>query len=332
MSGETTTQSSVWNWQTPEPIAFSPYFDWPVHPFVILRYLLGRGFLLSLNTVYVLLAIVMWWFLAPDLESWARFSFDWVAELYVINLVLIGGPAALLHLYFHTFRRQGVTRKFDATEPRVPDAKFLGGRQVWDNMFYTLVSGVSLWTAFQAIVMWAYTTGLAPWLDWREHPIWFAALFVLLPIWGSVHFYVIHRLLHWRPLYKIAHAVHHRNVNPIPWSGLSMHPIEHVLYLSFVFIHLLIASHPIHMFYLSYTKLISAVTSHSGYEDLLVGERRTVEIGEFFHQIHHRYFDCNYGTLIVPLDKWFGSLHDGSAEATVRVRALQLERHREASH
>lgn len=40
-------------------------------------------------------------------------------------------------------------------------------------------------------------------------------------------------------------------------------------------------------------------------------------------QLHHRYFDCNYGDDAMPWDNWFGSFHDGTSEATARMRALQ---------
>ena len=67
---------------------------------------------------------------------------------------------------------------------------------------------------------------------------------MFIPIFTSMHFYFVHRFLHWPPLYRIAHALHHRNANVGPWSGLSMHPIEHVLYLSSTLIHLVLASSP----------------------------------------------------------------------------------------
>ena len=44
-------------------------------------------------------------------------------------------------------------------------------------------------------------------------------------------------------------------------------------------------------------------------------------MGTFFHQLHHRYFECNYGTAEMPWDRWFGSFHDGTAEGLKRVRA-----------
>ena len=47
--------------------------------------------------------------------------------------------------------------------------------------------------------------------------------------------------------------------------------------------------------------------------------------GDFFHQLHHRYFECNYGTSEIPFDKWFGTYHDGSAEATTRTRAYKKQ-------
>ena len=56
----------------------------------------------------------------------------------------------------------------------------------------------------------------------------------VIPLWREVHFYAIHRLIHWPPLYQAVHSLHHRNTNPGPWSGLSMHPVEHLLYFSAV--------------------------------------------------------------------------------------------------
>ncbi|NNE80882.1 MAG: sterol desaturase family protein, partial [Silicimonas sp.] len=32
-------------------------------------------------------------------------------------------------------------------------------------------------------------------------------------------------------------------------------------------------------------------------------------------------FECNYGSEEIPLDRWFGSFHDGTRAATERIRA-----------
>ena len=58
-----------------------------------------------------------------------------------------------------------------------------------------------------------------------------AILFVTFYI-ESVHFYLNHRLLQTDRLYRLAHALHHKNVNTCPWSGIAMHPIERLFYFS----------------------------------------------------------------------------------------------------
>jgi hypothetical protein len=34
--------------------------------------------------------------------------------------------------------------------------------------------------------------------------------------------------------------------------------------------------------------------------------------GDYFHQLHHKHFDCNYGAMHFPMDKWFGTFADSS--------------------
>jgi len=57
--------------------------------------------------------------------------------------------------------------------------------------------------------------------------------------------YVVYRWLHWRPLYRLAHELHHRNVDVGPWSGIAMHPVEHVIYFSGFFIWWIVPADPI---------------------------------------------------------------------------------------
>jgi len=66
---------------------------------------------------------------------------------------------------------------------------------------------------------------------------------------------------------------------------------------------------------------LATATSHSGYDALIIGKSGRIDMGTFFHQLHHRYFECNYGTAEMPWDRWFGSFHDGTAEGLKRVRA-----------
>lgn len=40
----------------------------------------------------------------------------------------------------------------------------------------------------------------------------------------------------------------------------------------------------------------------------------TIPAGSYFHYLHHRYYDFNYGEATIPLDKLFGTFKDGSPD------------------
>ena len=42
---------------------------------------------------------------------------------------------------------------------------------------------------------------------------------LLLLLWGDVHFYWTHRMLHTQWFYKSVHKIHHESYNPDPFSG-----------------------------------------------------------------------------------------------------------------
>ncbi|MFT5258977.1 MAG: lathosterol oxidase [Saprospiraceae bacterium] len=95
-----------------------------------------------------------------------------------------------------------------------------------------------------------------------------------------------------------------------------MHPIEHVMFLGAVLIHFVVPANPLIIVFLLMYYARSAATSHAGYDCLYVkkGNRTSLNVGlgNFHHQMHHAYFDCHYGCLEIPWDKWFGFFHDGT--------------------
>ena len=146
-------------------------------------------------------------------------------------------------------------------------------------------------------------------------------------LWESFYFYWIHRMIHLPFLYKHVHSLHHRNINVGPWSGMSMHPVEHANYLGSVFIHLIVGAHPVHILYHLQYFTLTAVTTHTGFQGLLMKDRNRLNLGTFHHQMHHRYFECNYGGLEMPWDKWFGSFHDGTVEAHQIMQERRKKNH-----
>ncbi|MFT7576266.1 MAG: lathosterol oxidase [Alphaproteobacteria bacterium] len=304
-----------WNYRPSVPIDTSPGFKWPPQPSKICGWFAARWLVVGENLILVGLAVLTWIYFQPPLEQTKVLAFDWIALMFVRNFVLISIVAGGLHIVLYVRKLQGDRLKFDKRDLNAKGRAFTLKSQLRDNMFWTLGSGVFFWTAYEALMLWAMANGYVPILLWGENSIWFVILLFLTPTWISFHFYWIHRWLHWLPLYRLAHALHHRNTNVGPWSGLSMHPLEHVLFFSSVLIHWVVAAHPIHILFHMQHQALTAATSHAGFDGLLVREKNALALGNFHHQMHHRYFECNYGSLEVPWDKAFGSFHDGTEQS-----------------
>ena len=105
-----------------------------------------------------------------------------------------------------------------------------------------------------------------------------------------------------------------------------MHPVEQVLYFSCMLIHLVVPSHPLHMVFNGITTAIGPGVSHSGFDELVFGDEVTLKQEKLMHYLHHRYHTVNFGETAVPLDKWFGSFHDGSPEADARMREARARK------
>ena len=311
-------ESASWNWHPDIPIKTNPLFEFPLDLVATIKWFAAAWLPITEFGVYVLLAFGVWFWLTPPLVEMETLAVGWIGALWARNLFMMTAFATLLHLWLYTWKGQGDKTRFMRSAPTMKHRRFLAGDQLRDNVFYVLVSGVTVWTVYETAMWLAYANGFVPILAFSDNPIWFVLFFPLIAVWQAFHFYCIHRLLHWRPLYDRFHSVHHRNVTIGPWSGFSMHPVEHLLYLSSLFVMLVVPSHPVHMLFLAFWLTLSTATSHSGYQELIVGNFRTT-IASFHHQLHHRYFNCNYGGIDMPLDQWFGSFNDGTSAETKRL-------------
>ncbi|WP_299165328.1 sterol desaturase family protein [uncultured Tateyamaria sp.] len=318
-------EAGRWNHRPPTPIAQNPLFQWPPRPMAIFRWYAAFWFEISTTTLCLVLALLAYFLILPPLEAMQSLEWGWAMRVWLANLVPQCLIAGALHHWLITARKQGDASKFDPRDQNRSNGTFTFNNQVLDNMFWHIASGITLWSAAQILVFWAMANGWAPTFMFPDNPVWFVMCFVLIPIWSSFHFYWIHRALHWPPLYKLAHSLHHRNVNIGPWSGIAMHPVEHLMFYTNFAIHLIVPSHPLHLMFHGYVQSTHPVFSHSGFEELVVNETPQMRMGVFFHQLHHRYFECNYGTVEMPWDRWFGSYHNGTGQATEEARARKTQ-------
>ena len=315
-----TVPPGEWHFAPDLPIENNPLFSWPWDWRRIAGYHRDYWLTLSEVSLFLIIAVVGWLSLAPFLGGRADLALDWIGTLLALNYGLVILVAGGFHLFFYTLRRQGDDRKYVAQFGHRGGGRFTFGRQVHDNMFWSLASGVPVWTGYVVLILWTHANGWTPALDVRVDPTLFVLLILLTGPWVAFHFYWGHRLLHTGPLYRHVHSLHHRNVNIGPWSGISMHPVEHLIYFSSLLVHLIVPSHPILVMFHGYMLALSAIFGHTGFHEMLLGRSRRMMVGHFHHQLHHRYFECNYGSVDFPLDAWFGTFHDGTAEARKRLK------------
>ncbi len=310
------------HWRPFSRVDYGPLFRWPSEPMQLFKWLFRwDGYIFPWNFIYALVAVLVWTYFTPPMETMKSFSIDWIAYIAIRNGVLMTLWYGAFHLWLYVRRNQGTTFKYNPKWPETDNSAFLFKNQTIDNLIWCFASGLPIWTAFEVITLWMMSNGYIPYLNLDTNPILFFAIFLFLPLFREVHFYCIHRLIHWPPLYRTVHKVHHANSNPGPWSGLSMHPVEHLFYFSGVIIHWIIPSHPVHALFHLVHLVMSPTPGHAGFDKVIIGDKKLLETHCFAHYLHHKYFEVNYADGSIPLDKWFGTFHDGSDKGDQLVKA-----------
>lgn len=296
-----------------------PFYAWPPRLPEAARYLFVT-MLYPWGYFFIGLAVVTWYFLTPSMATMAILDPGWMALVWLRNAGLLILVAGTLHWWLYIRRSQGTRYKFDRRWLATDDDKFLWNNQVRDNMFWSLVPGVTIWSLYECITLWVYASGRQP-IPWiSEHPVYFVVTVFAVFFWSTAHFYFVHRFLHWKPVYDVAHELHHRNVNIGPWTGISMHPLEHALYFSVFMLWWVVPVHPVIIVLCGFFQGISPSVSHSGFDFFRSGNSRGATVGDYFHTLHHKYFHVNYGNTPTPFDKVFDSWHDGTDAGREVVR------------
>ena len=311
-------RTATGEWTPTRRASYGPLFDRPFELRRILRWFV-HGYLFPWNAFYASVAVIVYAFATPSTATTRTFAVGWIGFLLARNVAIALTWYGLFHWWLYLRKPQGTRFKYNVRWPR-EGKRFTFGSQTRENLFWTLASGIPIWTAYESVTLWLFANGHIHMLQWSRHPVWIVFIMLLIPLWREVHFYWVHRLIHTPFLYKKVHALHHRNTNPGPWSGLSMHPMEHILYFSAAAIHWIIPAHPIHAIYELVHLTMSPVPGHSGFEKLEVGEDAAIDTGCLNHYLHHKYFEVNYADGAIPFDRWFGSFHDGSPEAHAAMK------------
>ncbi|WP_245964659.1 sterol desaturase family protein [Trinickia dinghuensis] len=273
--------------------------------------------------LFIMATTVLWWyFVVPDMATMKTIGWAWILKLLAANWIGNFLFYGFIELRYYRARVQERRFKYNGKFPaEQPSDVFLFRSQNIDNFLRSFFVSIPIGTAIEVGLLWAFANGLTPMVTWQAHPVYLIVLTLLAPIAHEVHFFFIHRAIHWGPLYKWVHSVHHNSVNPSPWSSMSMHPVESTLYFGVAFWVLAVPSHPFIAVYFFHLAAFGAVVGHIGFDRLEVTGDVAQPSHAYAHYLHHKYFEVNYcDNGFFPLDKWFGTWHDGSSEGDRRMQ------------
>jgi sterol desaturase/sphingolipid hydroxylase (fatty acid hydroxylase superfamily) len=308
--------SSGDGWHPEVPITVPPPLLWPPRPVKVLAYLFGfPGLYFPWLALYALIALGLWLVLEFARADFTHIFAGWPLLLLACNELLAIVFYGTWHYRLYSRRSQGTKFKYNPSWPREHDERFLFGRQTRSNVFWALGSGIPIASAYMVLTLWAQATGIAPVTTWQSSPVYCTVLMLVLVFFHAVHFYVFHRLLHVKPLYRTVHYLHHQSINPGPWSGLAMHPVEHLLYFSGALLLWVIPATPVHVLFFVTLVALAPAEGHSGFGKMVIGHSSLTTDG-YYHYLHHKFFRVNFGDpLLIPLDRLFGTFHDGTRRA-----------------
>lgn len=315
------TRNKRGDWAPNGRIEVAPFWARPFSAMKVLRWI--PGYLWPWNAFHMAVTLAYWEFIIPSTETMKTFGWGWGLYLYAVNAAAIFAMYGAIELFYYVKRIQGTRFKYNAKFPsEQPSDVFWFKSQNIDNFLRSFFISIPLWTVVEVILLWCFANHFVPWLSWADHPVYLVVLVLIAPAIHEVHFFCIHRLIHTPFLYKWVHSVHHNSVNPSPWSSLSMHPLEGFLYHAVAFWHLVIPSNPIVALFQLHIAGFGAVNGHIGFEKLEITDETALDSHAYAHYLHHKFFEVNYGgDGLIPLDKWFGTFHDGTQEGDILMNA-----------
>jgi sterol desaturase/sphingolipid hydroxylase (fatty acid hydroxylase superfamily) len=277
--------------------------------------------------------LLVWPATFPHAGTWAL---PWVAKVVAFNLACEACFYGFWHFMMYSGAHVSPSLKEHKLNPeeQYNDSEGTLSREV---LFTTL--GWLQSSAFQCVMMHLWASGRVPYIATffgsMQHTLFNLASVAFVTYWREFHFYWVHRMMHdWFPfkdgedptaaidpgrwLYQAVHSLHHKSHNPGPFSGLSMHPIEHLFYYSCTLLPLLLPLHPMHFLYAKFHADIAPVGGHDGYA--YPGG------GGDHHYLHHAKLNANYGVPLVDFDWLFGSWVDYQAYKDAGGKSLDKGR------
>ena len=151
--------------------------------------------------------------------------------------------------------------------------------------------------------------------DFSAYPLWWIPISLVLAfVVHDTYFYWMHRTVHHPSLFRHVHLVHHKSVNPSPWTSYSFHVYESFLEAMVApLILFFIPMHPLSLMLYVTLSFLFNVYGHLGYEIAPRWFRYSflfeIMNTSVHHNLHHAKFKGNYGLYFRLWDRLMGTEH-----------------------
>ena len=238
--------------------------------------------------------------------------FSAYGKIIIMDFLRYFIPASAAFLIFWILLKNTLRHRFiQSNWPKVS--------RLWFEFRYSL-STVLIFATIGTCVHLANKNGLFHiYHDFHEYGwVYFFISPIIMLAFHDTYFYWTHRWMHHPRIYKYVHKVHHMSTNPSPWAAYSFHPFEAIV--QALVLPIMMIFMPVHglvlFIFLTYM-ILRNVHGHLGYELFPKGFIRNKWINwhttTTHHNMHHQYFNCNYGLYFMWWDKWMNT-HDKKYE------------------
>lgn len=234
--------------------------------------------------------------------------FQWVMNLS--RYVLFAGGAWLV--FWKWFYPKWEARRISPEDPTPGQIRREIGMSAVSMTIFLLPVMIGLYTARAGYSKLYFRADEYGWT-------WYALSYVALFFWHDTYFYWTHRLMHWGPIYRLVHRVHHLSRHPTPFTAFSFHPLEALIEgLPVVALSFLV---PLHVGATALFTLFSLAFNVYGHLGFRVWNHRGV--AKYLnstedHGAHHERFLGNYGL--------YTSLWDRAMGTRLKPKSVRAER------
>ena len=234
-----------------------------------------------------------------------RLTANKVARHTATTYLLLAGAC---FAFFYVWKRRKYLKH--KIQQRLPEQKHIIREVSYSAVTVLVFTGVIMLVVYASERKW---TRIYKPLD-KHGKLYYLASILLMILIHDSYFYWTHRLMHWKPLFKRVHRIHHLSNNPTPFAAYAFHPAEAIVEAGIIpLVAFTVPYHRSAMGIFSLYSLSLNIIGHLGYElfpqDFASNRFFKWHNTSTHHNMHHRLVKYNYGLYFNFWDRIMNTNH-----------------------